>query len=314
MSRCAIHGFVVDSEVPLRGQPAAATTEPDLTIRWGHGGLREGTPTGAPIAEWTGPAGEYAAWRVDDGIVLQFPGICEFWMPIGLDRMVATPAHGERQGLTALLLAGAGLSLWLGLRGQAVIHANALHRNGRTMVISGCSGSGKSTSSALLAAREWRLAADDTVRLDVANHGVRCFQGARSLRLRPNASGLAQLLPTWPAIPSPDGRLCISDERPLERGPFRLDAVFCLMERADRLSLRRLAGTEALIALLAQARLAGWRSGTPLSALTAALGETARTVPVFSLSLPTHTGFDLTRAAELDAALTGALDAREDRS
>ena len=69
------------------------------------------------------------------------------------------------QGLLAAEMA-MNLQLALGLRRFLLLHAAAVERDGRAVVMTGESGAGKSTLAALLQARGWRLMADEFVLVD----------------------------------------------------------------------------------------------------------------------------------------------------
>ena len=69
------------------------------------------------------------------------------------------------QGLLAAEMA-MNLQLALGLRRVLLLHAAAVERDGRAVVMTGESGAGKSTLAALLQARGWRLMADEFVLVD----------------------------------------------------------------------------------------------------------------------------------------------------
>lgn len=63
-----------------------------------------------------------------------------------------------------------------------LIHASAVERGGKALIMPGDSGSGKSTLAALLAERGWRLLADEFVMIDLATGRVMPFPRAISLK------------------------------------------------------------------------------------------------------------------------------------
>jgi HprK-related kinase A len=70
----------------------------------------------------------------------------------------------------------------LGERRHLLIHASAVERGGKALIMPGASGSGKSTLAALLAERGWRLLADEFVMIDMATGMVMPFPRAISLK------------------------------------------------------------------------------------------------------------------------------------
>jgi HprK-related kinase A len=69
------------------------------------------------------------------------------------------------QGLLAAEM-GMNLQMALGLRRYLLLHASAVERDGRAVLMTGISGAGKSTLAALLMARGWRLMGDEFVLID----------------------------------------------------------------------------------------------------------------------------------------------------
>lgn len=73
-------------------------------------------------------------------------------------------------------------------RGLASLHAAALSHNGRTIVVMGHKGAGKSTLSAALQQLGWAVVADDLVRVEAINGVWHCFAGHRQTKLTPAAA------------------------------------------------------------------------------------------------------------------------------
>ena len=72
-----------------------------------------------------------------------------------------------RQGLLAAEM-GMNLQVALGWRQHLLLHASAVERNGRAIIMVGESGSGKSTLAALLGEGTWRLLGDEFSLVDMA--------------------------------------------------------------------------------------------------------------------------------------------------
>lgn len=74
------------------------------------------------------------------------------------------------------------LQVALGYRRHLLLHASAVERDGRALVMTGASGAGKSTLAALLGARGWRFMGDEFVLLDLAGRTVHAFPRLVSLK------------------------------------------------------------------------------------------------------------------------------------
>ena len=85
------------------------------------------------------------------------------------------------QGLLAAEMA-MNLQMALGQRRFLLLHAAAVERDGRAVVLTGESGAGKSTLAALLQPRGWRLLADEFVLVDPATGLVHPFPRPVSLK------------------------------------------------------------------------------------------------------------------------------------
>jgi HprK-related kinase A len=86
-----------------------------------------------------------------------------------------------RHALLAIEMA-MNMQVALGERRHLLIHASAVERGGRAVIMPGDSGSGKSTLAALLGENGWRLLADEFVMIDMATGMVLPFPRAISLK------------------------------------------------------------------------------------------------------------------------------------
>ena len=86
-----------------------------------------------------------------------------------------------RLGLLAAEMA-MNLQLALGGRRYVLLHASAVERDGRALMMTGISGAGKSTLAALLMARGWRLMGDEFALLDPETGLIRAFPRLISLK------------------------------------------------------------------------------------------------------------------------------------
>ena len=122
-----------------------------------------------------------------------------------------------RHGLLAAEMA-MNLQLALGGRRYLLLHASAVERDGRAMLMTGASGAGKSTLATLLAARGWRFMGDEFVLLSPETGLVHAFPRLISLK----NEGVAAARTAWPkgrfgpllaATPKGDIRHLVPDAR-----------------------------------------------------------------------------------------------------
>ncbi|MCM8730291.1 HprK-related kinase A [Hephaestia sp. GCM10023244] len=85
------------------------------------------------------------------------------------------------QGLLAAEM-GMNLQMALGQRRYLLLHASAVERDGRALLMTGMSGAGKSTLAALLGSRGWRLMGDEFALVDPETGLVHAFPRLVSLK------------------------------------------------------------------------------------------------------------------------------------
>jgi len=121
------------------------------------------------------------------------------------------------QGLLAAELA-MNLQMALGARRHLLLHASAVERDGRAVLMTGVSGAGKSTLATLLAARGWRFMGDEFALLDPATGLLHAFPRLISLKNAaiPAAEAAwpdARMGPLMAATPKGDIRHMVPDAR-----------------------------------------------------------------------------------------------------
>ena len=147
----------------------------ELRVRIGAWAYRVGSPWAAPIRQMR---------RLYEGYPAPAEGISTYTARIAAPRpwrrWVRPQAAIEgdftlpgaipmalRHGLLALEM-GMNMQVALGERRHLLLHAAAVERGGKAIILPGESGSGKSTLAALLGEQGWRLMSDEFVMIDLA--------------------------------------------------------------------------------------------------------------------------------------------------
>ena len=122
-----------------------------------------------------------------------------------------------RQGLLAAEMA-MNLQMALGARRYLLLHASAVERDGRALLMTGISGAGKSTLATLLAAKGWRFMGDEFALLDPTTGLIHAFPRLISLKNEAIAAAEAacpdaRMGPLMPATPKGDIRHMVPDAR-----------------------------------------------------------------------------------------------------
>jgi HprK-related kinase A len=134
--------------------------------------LYAGYPEPDPIADFTVRLEADKPWRrfVRPSVAIRGDYVLPDAAPLSL-------AHG-------LLAAEMGMNLQmaLGQRRFLLLHASAVERDGRALLMTGHSGAGKSTLAALLGERGWRFLGDEFALVDLASGALHPFPRAISLK------------------------------------------------------------------------------------------------------------------------------------
>lgn len=157
------------------------------TLRIGPVGFRIGSDWRAPIAQLNDLYSDYPRPDVPDFTVRLFAArpwrrMLRPSVTIGGDYTLPDAAPLPlAQGLLAAEMA-MNLQMALGYRRHLLLHASAVERDGRAVLMTGISGAGKSTLATLLAARGWRFMGDEFALLDCASGRVHAFPRLVSLK------------------------------------------------------------------------------------------------------------------------------------
>ena len=160
-----------------------------FSVRIGPVGFRVGSDWRAPIAQLADLYAGYPAPQdgVPDFTVRLFAArpwrrVVRPSVMIGGDYVLPEAAPLPlAQGLLAAEM-GMNLQMALGQRRYLLLHASAVERDGRALLMTGQSGAGKSTLAALLSRRGWRLMGDEFALLDPATGLVHAFPRLVSLK------------------------------------------------------------------------------------------------------------------------------------
>jgi HprK-related kinase A len=196
-----------------------------FAVRIGPVGFRIGSDWRVPIAQLETLYRDYPAPRdgVPDFTVRLFARrpwrrFARPSVEIGGDYMLPEAAPLPlRHGLLAAEMA-MNLQMALGARRYLLLHASAVERDGRALLMTGISGAGKSTLATLLAAKGWRFMGDEFALLDPATGLVHAFPRLISLkndaiRAAEAAWSGARMGPLMASTPKGDIRHMVPDAR-----------------------------------------------------------------------------------------------------
>lgn len=261
----------------------------------------------------------FRCFRVGDAYGFDFPTIAQAW--VTADNRIAL-SRGFESSLESLrhILLDQVLPRVLAQRGHLVMHGAAVHTaQGRTLLMIGDSGMGKSTLAAAFAGAGAQVLSDDGVLLDFAGEGVRAIACYSGLRLWPDS--LTTVMAERAAESTPMSHY--NDKRRLMQptasdAQYGIDAVLLLQRREEGIRFAPVAAQAACMALVANAFQLDLGDHDNLRRLLARAADAARRIPVLSLAYPRDYGLlpEVVRRIEVEIAAKAAprLDAAPRRA
>lgn len=291
--RYRAHGLDVVSDVELPLPPGSAA-EPNLVLRRGERRpVRPEPPAGTPVATLTDAEGalRYGIARSVTGVVLRYPGLCEFTGDAEFAEVTAHPHPGVDDGYLPVLAAGMVVAVHLLLRGHVVLHASAVRVDDVAIAFAGASGMGKSTLATALCRDGCALLTDDVLRVERHGpSGMRVYPGSVETRLRADAHRLADGAATRPTA---DGRLAMRfAAMPDDLVPLGACVVPRPSRSATEVSMEPLAPAQALLLLSRFPRVLGWCEPASLATTFHGLADLVERVPVVVATIPWGARFD----------------------
>ena len=283
-------GHRLASALPLPELPSLPTTsKADFVVEVSDSTVIPATGTVAWQHNFTDSRGDHAfrCFRVGDAYGFDFPTVAQAWVTPDNRIRLSRGFEASIESLRHVLLDQV-LPRVLAQRGHAVLHGAAVRtREGRTLLMLGDSGMGKSTLAAAFACAGAEVLSDDGVLLDFAGAGVRVVPCYSGLRLWPDS--LTTVLAERAAESTPMSHY--NDKRRLMQpgaGDTRhaIDAVLLLQRRSDAIVFAPVGAQAACMALVANAFQLDLGDHGNLRRLLAHAADAVRRLPVLSLAYP----------------------------
>ncbi len=286
-----LHGLRVQSDVPLHERTCPSPEQPDVSFTIDRWGSLEDDLEHPVVAELRG-AGDRLLYRVfqlpSGAYLLRAFGVADFQISADFEVVRCQPSPSTHLDWIPILLRGTVMALLLDLRGSPTLHASAVEIDGRIVAFAGSSGSGKTTTAAMLCAAGARLVTDDVLTVHLGQEGPYCPAGSTELRLRNPAAGLLDR-EAWPLGSRNliDGRLAVRPF-PVKEETMPLQAVVFPMpsRSADSPVVHRLRPSDAVFRLAGAPRISGWTCPRILGRAFLHQTGLAAAVPVFEAAVP----------------------------
>lgn len=241
-------------------------------------------------------------------IVLKVEDVARFTWTASPGGPEVVPLPGVDLGLIDVLKHGLVRAVQATLEGSAVLHGGAVDVDGAAVAVIGPSGTGKSTTTALLCAAGAHLLGDDVLILDLADGEVACRRVSDHVRLRSSAAEIAPLVSAIPPAVTADGRIAVSPTVSLtERCPVRLVVLPRPTKDATAIEATRRPPAQAIFDLLGQPRVDGLTRVEHQTALFDAAAALCNQAPVVELTVPWGPPWSRQGADDLLAAVRRCL-------
>ncbi|HVX40654.1 MAG TPA: hypothetical protein VHB25_13885 [Gemmatimonadaceae bacterium] len=179
MTEIAMHsyrafGLIFSSELACP-ELATATGHPDVSVRFAQ-----------PFTVQDTSAEAASGYDVRPGhFVLRVPRIGRFIVEEGRS-ITIVPELGVDDGSLRLFLLGTAVGALLHQRAELPLHGSAVWKDGRSVLLLGASGAGKSSLAAALCRHGWRLQSDDISVVKARNGLATCEAGFPRQKLWPD--------------------------------------------------------------------------------------------------------------------------------
>jgi hypothetical protein len=241
-------------------------------------------------------------------IVLTVEGVARFTWMAESDQARATALPGVDPGLIDVLEHGLVRAVQATLDGAAVLHGGAVEVDGMAVAVVGPSGTGKSTTTALLCAAGASLLGDDVLILDLTGGEVSCRRVSDHVRLRTSAAEIASLASATPSAATADGRIAVTPTRSSnERCPVRLVVLPRPTKDATAIETTRRPPAQAIFDLLGEPRVDGLTRAEHQRALFDAAAALSNQAPVVEMTVPWGPPWSREGADDLMAAVRRSL-------
>jgi hypothetical protein len=239
----------------------------------------EPDPSAPGVNIWRSADGQPVAFSTTQGDRrrLHWPGVATFEFIAGSDTVSATPHPPVRADLIHEAFQHSVLPLALQALGREAIHASAVLTPGGVVGFCGHAEAGKSTLAYALSERGYGAWSDDAVVFEVERHSPRAVRLPFAFRLRPAS---AAFFGRQPGLQRGFGH------QEFQRAPL---AALCVLTRsaadAPDFTITRLAGRDALQAVLEHALCFDWHDRASKQTLLVHYLTLASSIRVFAVGI-----------------------------
>lgn len=260
----------------------------DIEVRNSESRAVPANPTSAELLAKLNLGDKPVYTLIDTGVgyTLSFHQHCEFWISYDLRTVDAHLFLGVQPDIAGLFFVGGVTACILTLSGECVLHASAVEIGGRALAFVGGVGMGKSTLAAIFCAMGAQFITDDLLRLKPDGRTFHCFPGTGRIRLRKDASALAEKFPETSLEEIPDGRIELNLYR--NHSMPLLDAIVIPQPAPDCkvLRLKRLPASRAVLYLMNCLKMQGLQQREHIQRRLDFSARLASSVPVFEAEVP----------------------------
>lgn len=287
----AAYGLTIDSDREIPELDGAPTAAPDVRLRW--------DAAARPLArtEWS------TLWRLENGDpwvsvartprerylrFARYMSVSVTGGETGEIREIDVARRGHAQGSTVRhLFLDQALPLVLAGAGELVLHASAVHVQGRAVLLAGPAGAGKSTLAAQLSRTGADVLADDGVLVRQIDGALHAWPSYPGLRLFDDSSAAAGLDAAHAAdVAEYTTKRRFTAPGAAVRGPVPLGRIYVLDGASREMVFERLSRRDGAMAVLHHAYRADVSDAAAVRTQFDLVGRWAGGFDVWRISFP----------------------------
>lgn len=284
-----LYGLRVSSEVVLPAPLSQSLLPPyDIEVRFSESKVISANPIKTRLLAKLDIGGKplYTLNDIGGGYTLSFHQYCEFWISYNLRLVNVYLFPGVNPDIALLFLVGSVISCILTLAGECVLHASAVEIGGRALAFVGGMGMSKSTLAAIFCAMGAQFITDDLLRLKPDGKTFYCFPGTGGIRLRKDASALAEKFPETSHGETPDNRIELNLHKNHSIPPLGAIVIPRPAPDCKVLRLERLPASKAVLYLMAYSKMQGLQQREHIQCRLDFSAKLVSSVPVFEAEVP----------------------------
>lgn len=281
MKTYSAYSQIIQSDSPLPMAEVSHQGSPDITV--------SSSDFSKPKSYKNNPFYQSQYLFNNDNLHLYWNNVCSLYVKDGKEILFMQDPDSVDKTYPGLLIAGTAMAVVLFQKGFTVLHGSCVKIDGKAFIFLGHKGEGKSTMAGYFASTGHQLISDDVCAISFLDDSPLVHQSFPSIKLWPDAMDFLNL------APAEHGKVHKNFEKRNVKFNTRSNeevtelGAIILLQTAPDVTLEKITGTDALVALLQQFIINRFQDGQSSSVLQKIYFQATnllQKVPFYSLSRP----------------------------